>query len=451
MKNYYRISVFSLLLIYLLSLVGCVASVESSSISDDDIKQLPDGWYESPEDSEQIIVFLSKTQGDWKIGEYDRALISVTSAQSTQEAYACFYIEANSFSTSPTVNFICQTNDQIISTCSLSLYINESALISVTGGNLSSRPQPTPVDDTIPTNPYIFALNYHRVSSLLIEAVGESVIDNAHRVIDAFLAHQTQASLQISDNVYQHLEKLGFALERMCPPFYALTTVDYHKGFNNGILKWTYSHDATDTAALLNAFSDKVGSFMGCLDRKDCDTAKAMLLYHQLTQNAVYDYDICNKENLTAEESRLPMSPYTAILNGSGVCSSYAAALSFLYTQVGIDCVSVNGNAPDSYHQWVLFQLNEEYYYADPTYDLGGGFKFFGLSQQDRCSAWGGNFQDDSFVLCLESIPDAYIPSSTRFSALHNALEPGNADFQFHHSSQTAKFCYGAYSFSCDI
>lgn len=67
---------------------------------------------------------------------------------------------------------------------------------------------------------------------------------------------------------------------------------------------------------------------MGCLDKKDCDTAKAMLLYHQLTQNAVYDYDICNKENLTAEESRLPMSPYTAILNGSGVCSSYAAALS---------------------------------------------------------------------------------------------------------------------------
>lgn len=51
MKNYYRISVFSLLLIYLLSLIGCAASVESSSISEDEVKQLPDGWYESPEDS----------------------------------------------------------------------------------------------------------------------------------------------------------------------------------------------------------------------------------------------------------------------------------------------------------------------------------------------------------------------------------------------------------------
>lgn len=442
----YKIRVFSLLLVYLILLVSCTVSGDPSS-SPDIAEQNPDGWYESPEDGDIISVFLSKSQGDWQIGEYDKNLISVISVQNAQEGYACFRINAQSYSASPKVSFVCKSGSQIVSTCRLSLFINEIALISVSDANV---PNKTPVDDTVPTDPCVYTLDYHRAAPLLKQTVGEAVIADAERVIDAFLAHKTQVSLQVSGNTYNHLEKLAFALDRMCPPFYALTTVDYHKNFNNGILKWTYSNSKADTDAVLDAFAGRVNSFMEQLDKKDCNTAKAMLLYSCLTQNAVYDYDMYNKENLTAEECRVPLSPYTAIMDGSGICTSYASALAFIYTQAGINCVTVNGNAPDSYHQWVLFQLDSEYYYADPTYDLGGGFKFFGLSQQDRCSSWAGNFQSNTFSLFLNPIPDEYIPSGTRFSALHNALEPGNAGFKLHHSSQTAEFCNGAYSFPCN-
>ena len=105
------------------------------------------------------------------------------------------------------------------------------------------------------------------------------------------------------------------------------------------------------------------------------DYDKALWLHDWLIFNADYD------ESLKMHAAR------GVLLDGTGVCESYALAYQMLLGEVGIPSIYVTGYARGELHAWNLVQLEDEWYHIDPTWDdpVGGGnegYGYFGLSDQ---------------------------------------------------------------------
>ncbi|HPF54347.1 MAG TPA: hypothetical protein PLM48_06860 [Clostridia bacterium] len=401
-----------------------------------------DGWYELSQSGDYIMVYLSDEQGVWSVAEGANEGLKVTEQAGLCEGCTAFRIEATGDCATSELIFVCKDEGAAIGQCGITIFVNETWSLEVVEADL---PLHETLDDSVVQTPLSYTLDYHRSTQLLCDFVGEHTVEDAKVVIDAFLNWETEAMITPDQDSYLYLNKLMYAVDVMCPPFYALTDFDTMTAYDNGTVSWSYQDGARER---LTAFETEVYAMMARIDERDCETAKAMILYNGLTMNSAYDYDYYNKKEVTAEESRLPSSGFTAIACHSGICTAYAEALAFLYTQIGIESVTVNGNAPDSFHEWTLASIDGELYYCDPTFDLGGGFKYFGLSEGDRCS-WAGGFDADTIMLFSKAVSKLYSVDSTRFGELHSALSEGFADFRLLHSSQKAEFAGGTYSFDC--
>lgn len=412
----------------------------------------PDGWYEISENNGKVYIYLSYSQAEWK-EKTNADNYTVTEEKSENEGYKCFVISQNGEQGECDIVFVGEKDGKTISECAVKLFINEAGDLSVIKCDIKEKPFNGGVAEDSPQTVYYFTLDYNKASSLLTEFAGEEAIGNARKVIAAFLSHDKSAKFKISGDVeYVGLEKLGYALDIMCPPFYALTNVDYHKMYKNGVLSWKYAQDKEKTEEALGNFKNKIENWMSNLDALDSEIAKSMILYNCLTVNGVYDYDYFNKKEVTEEELRKYAAPYTAIMKASGVCFSYARALSFLYTQAEIESVPVAGTSPTAQHEWVVAQIDGKYYYNDPTYDIGGGFKYFGMTTEDRCSEWGGSYYKDKFFICVdfEGIAERFNAEDKRFLKLHEKLSDGNAGFVYNHSKKIAVFANGTIKIDCN-
>lgn len=100
---------------------------------------------------------------------------------------------------------------------------------------------------------------------------------------------------------------------------------------------------------------------------------KALWLHDWLTANADYD------EPMTIH------TPEGVLLQGKGVCESYALAFSILLHEVDIEDIYVTGYSRGELHAWNLVNVDGEWTYIDPTWDdpVGGGKEghdYFGLT-----------------------------------------------------------------------
>lgn len=107
----------------------------------------------------------------------------------------------------------------------------------------------------------------------------------------------------------------------------------------------------------------------------ETDYEKALWLHDWLIFNADYD------ESLTVHAAR------GVLLDGTGVCESYALAYQMLLGEIGIPSIYVTGYARGELHAWNLVSLEDEWYHIDTTWDdpVGGGnegYGYFGLSDQ---------------------------------------------------------------------
>ncbi len=102
---------------------------------------------------------------------------------------------------------------------------------------------------------------------------------------------------------------------------------------------------------------------------------KALWLHDWLTANADYD------EPMTIH------TPEGVLLQGKGVCESYALAFDILLHEAGIEDIYVTGYSRGELHAWNLVHLDGEWTYIDPTWDdpVGGGKEshdYFGLTTE---------------------------------------------------------------------
>ena len=104
----------------------------------------------------------------------------------------------------------------------------------------------------------------------------------------------------------------------------------------------------------------------------------ALWLHDWLTHNAYYD------EPMTIH------TPEGVLLQGTGVCESYALAYHMLLHEYGIDSIYATGYSRGELHAWVLVKIDGEWTYVDPTWDdpSGGtdavsgkeGYDYFGMN-----------------------------------------------------------------------
>jgi transglutaminase/protease-like cytokinesis protein 3 len=97
---------------------------------------------------------------------------------------------------------------------------------------------------------------------------------------------------------------------------------------------------------------------------------------------AVHDYVIKNSryDRLNADNGTVPAEEHEAygvLVNGVGVCDSYAKAVKLILDKSGVQCMLVEGSKAENAgqglndvdHAWNIVRVDGEYYHVDATWD----------------------------------------------------------------------------------
>lgn len=105
-------------------------------------------------------------------------------------------------------------------------------------------------------------------------------------------------------------------------------------------------------------------------------------LYETIICNTRYDENALENQNIAS-----------VFLNHASVCMGYAKSFQYLAQKLGMECVTVSGEAAGETHAWNLIRMEGEYYYVDPTWgDLNYSqpeahgeinYLYFGMSTKD--------------------------------------------------------------------
>jgi len=97
---------------------------------------------------------------------------------------------------------------------------------------------------------------------------------------------------------------------------------------------------------------------------------KVLAVHDHLIRNSVYDRANADNASVPPEEHEA----YGVIVNGIGVCDSYAKAVKLLLDKAGVECVIVEGTSAEAPgqsadHAWNIVWIEGEYYHLDATWD----------------------------------------------------------------------------------
>lgn len=137
------------------------------------------------------------------------------------------------------------------------------------------------------------------------------------------------------------------------------------------------------------------------------DEEKADAFYEYLENNSVYDDDALSAaeesgflaENLS--DFKDSFEAYGILVNGKGVCASYAASYRLLCDIAGVECLVatgyVDGNLP---HAWNIINLEDKWYEVDCTNNYNvTGINYFLYKADDEITKKSGYERDADFAL----------------------------------------------------
>lgn len=105
-------------------------------------------------------------------------------------------------------------------------------------------------------------------------------------------------------------------------------------------------------------------------------------IYEKLIQMTRYDLEATDNQNISS-----------VFLNQSSVCMGYAKSFQYLVQKLGLECVTISGNAGGDTHAWNLIFMEGNYYFVDSTWgdmnysnpEVGGeiNYLYFGMTTED--------------------------------------------------------------------
>ena len=123
-------------------------------------------------------------------------------------------------------------------------------------------------------------------------------------------------------------------------------------------------------AAIYNAVRN---IFKRCVSEDMSDRDKALAVHDWMVYNAEYDLNTL-EQYTTGEAEPDNDNPYGFLVHGKGICRGYTASFQLMMDLLGVECISVNGEADGGLegweeHAWNMIRLDGDWYVVDCTWD----------------------------------------------------------------------------------
>ena len=128
---------------------------------------------------------------------------------------------------------------------------------------------------------------------------------------------------------------------------------------NIGYIRLNYTEDSIESVnQKIELMSQKIDEYLEGLDGLN-EYEKELEIHDRLSYSVEYSHlEELPREYHTAEGS---------LLEGVGVCDSFAKALQLIYSRAGLDSIIVLGSLDGNPHAWNMVKINNEWYHVDLT------------------------------------------------------------------------------------
>ena len=251
-------------------------------------------------------------------------------------------------------------------------------------------------------------------------------IDSVNKVIEAFRADNTFSA------------------------FIAVDKMSFVDSFLIDGIKVTYTMSEDEYKKIANELFSKINSVVSSMPKGLDDFEKEVYLHDYIIKTTEYEI---NKKPLNN-------TVYGALIDKKSACVGYAQAMKMLLNAVGIDCITVCGEADDGTrqenHMYNQVKIEGEWYNLDPTWNDAVGeyptltHKFFNLTDKEfnkthrayidvnECNAVSNNYFvkkgllfDSYNVECKEKI----------FEEIAKSTDSAPAEIRFSSDEEYQKAC----------
>lgn len=312
--------------------------------------------------------------------------------------------------------------------------------------NTEENTEEDTVEDTEKTakdDEIVFNIDLTKISPFIQENISEDIIIAAKAVIEGFLRYENSVEIRVSGNTQRFLNDMAYVIHCTCPMFGAFTDFNEMNSYDeaSGKVSWEFFVDKAEFDSKLRDFYDVAQRYLLNVKPSDSEAMRAMILYYAVIDDLNYDYDLIgeNYERLGKEEANLKSSSYYVLAEKSGICTNIAQAYMFLCTQADIACGTVLHMGGSGMHMWNIVQIDDKFYYCDPTWDANTSLKYFGITAADRAS-WAGEYSADGGTMLSITIPEKYEISDLRFEVLRGKLPVEISEVKVDRELQTITF-----------
>ncbi|RDU24614.1 transglutaminase domain-containing protein [Anaerosacchariphilus polymeriproducens] len=264
---------------------------------------------------------------------------------------------------------------------------------------------------------YDFKYNPYVLSKEFLIKYGKEYFDFYKNFVDAYLNYESSCSCPKEEYSYE----VDFLTNSNFLMFNADAYFDNEKSIYDEETKtihWVYeSNSKKEHDRKIKEFENQVATYMCCLQKGDNDFEKTIALYKEFNSRMKYN------KNLDDE------SPYHALMEGTGKCTSFSGAYCHLLLQVGVDSLTNGGFSQKSGgHSWNIVHLDDKDYFMDTTYEVGSkgsagkGLLYFGMSKEEREEIGGFSIYNSQYGDVNDLKIQDYLDSGNRYSIFRNCV-----------------------------
>ncbi|MDD4096936.1 MAG: hypothetical protein PHP22_11935 [Oscillospiraceae bacterium] len=269
-----------------------------------------------------------------------------------------------------------------------------TTLAPTSEASFSAIPVPgTTASDTLASSTETTAASFeyswdpHVFSQIDRDAIGAEAEQFFYDLIDAVIAGKESVPCADQDLLWG----LDLAMNTFFPPYDFIVS---DSTYADGEVRLQYRLDSEQREVLLRDFAEQIETLVEYAEllEEDSPTVRAIKLYRMYSVLIRYDYGAEDNDVVT------DVSCYRGLMELEGICQSFASAYAYLCLQSGVEATTVTGMNSEYAHEWTILTLDDNYYYADPTFESGDGgygLKYFGMTAAQRELA--GEFIADEY------------------------------------------------------
>ena len=263
-------------------------------------------------------------------------------------------------------------------------------------------------------------------NSASVENVPEGVYINAESAEEEWLAlNLVQGKTEISVEAFPSLQDPYNLVDVFNKVYnqnpYILGISRYGYDYNTMTFFVEYLYDQTEITEKQAAIAAKAAEVTSSVITESMsDSDKVLAIYDYLVHNSVYDNDALEAAKASNFVVDASMASYEdsfnamgILVNGKGVCASYAYSFKVLSDVCGLDAVCVtgylNGNLP---HAWNMVKIDGQWYEIDCTNnEVNSGIPYYLFEADTKLAEETGYTKNKDFE--LDTVVDSFVATDT--------------------------------------